>query len=160
MVKSFDKNRNRNQSRHALMRSVEGFSTQSDDAQTPAASVAASQQSAPAETPARERPAIPVASPAPTATPQHAPVPAPRRRAAARTGDQTVRKPLKPNVRRVGAYCTEELWRAWKVTSLNTGYGQSTLLNIAFDYMFLEGHIEDALAEGLGERYADETWFG
>lgn len=71
---------------------------------------------------------------------------------------RSVRKPLRQDTRRVGAYCTTELWRAWKDASLDYEIGQSTLLNIAFDYMFLQGHIEDALAEGLADKYIDKHW--
>lgn len=60
--------------------------------------------------------------------------------------------------KRVGSYATEANWKAWKTCAMEYDISQTTLINIVFDYMFLQGHIKEAMNEGLADKYANERW--
>lgn len=45
-------------------------------------------------------------------------------------------EPARQEMHRIGSDVTAENWRAWKMASITTGFGQKQLLNMAFEYAF------------------------
>lgn len=49
---------------------------------------------------------------------------------------------------------TYENWKAWRTAAVEFDITQVALLNMAFDYVFQQGHVEEIM--GLREKYEEE----
>lgn len=69
-------------------------------------------------------------------------------------------KPTAPNgnggrpPKQLGSKVTYENWKAWRTAAVEFDITQVALLNMAFDYVFQQGHVEEIM--GLREKYEED----